>query len=60
MTTSNVEQLVSAGLVDKSDLTEEDQKLINELSGEEIAAIISAGTKIVRSTTGERVAKVSV
>lgn len=59
--TTNVEKLVAAGLVSESDLSAHDQKLINDLSDDEIAAILSTGQKVLAATKpGEKVAKVGV
>jgi hypothetical protein len=61
MSQKNVDKLVSAGLVVEDELTANQKHLINDLSDEEISAIISAGTKVVSGTkSGEKVAKISV
>ena len=57
--TNNVEKLVDAGLVAVADLTSEDQALINDLSDDEIDAIVSAGTKVVKAAKpGDKMFKV--
>ncbi len=56
---NNVEKLVAANLVDLADLTSDDQALINALSDEEIDAIVSAGTKVVKAAKpGDKMFKV--
>jgi hypothetical protein len=61
MKQTNVEKLSAEGLVDDADLTATDKKLINDLSDDEIGAIISAGKKVLSGTkAGEKVAKVAV
>lgn len=59
--TTNVEKLVDAGLVSKADLSNHDEKVINDLSDEEIDAILATGQKVLAATKpGEKVAKVGV
>lgn len=57
----NVQKLVDAGLVNESEVSATDRDIINDLSDDEVGAIISAGKKVVAATkNGESVFKVAV
>ena len=59
--TDNVQKLVDAKLVNESELSDNDKAIINDLSKDEVNAIISAGTKVLAATKdGDKVFKVAV